>query len=144
MAETPFCQAVKIICLTLNVRQAVVTLACFFIVASSLAQQYPFVHYTPKDGLISNQIRNIYQDSKGRLYFTSVNGLSVYDGSRFINYTSDNGLAFDIINCVMEMGDDSVWVVTNSGKINCLVNGQIKNTCFKRYSGPGHQPFIQR
>ena len=88
-------------------------LAYFFIPiaigsADTFAQQYPFVHYTPKDGLISNQIKNIYQDSKGRLYFTSINGLSVYDGSRFINYTSKNGLADDIVNCVMEMGDDSV------------------------------------
>lgn len=105
-------------------------------VASCLAQQYPFVHYTPKDGLISNQVRNIYQDSKGRLYFTSVNGLSVYDGSRFINYTAANGLAFDMVNCVIEMGDDSVWVITNTNKINCLVNGQLKALVLKDTAVP--------
>ena len=105
--------------------------ACLFFWTSAAAQQYPFVHYTPKDGLVSNQIRNIYQDSKGRLYFTSVNGLSVYDGARFSNYTSKNGLENDIVNCVMEMGYDSVWIVTNSGKINCLVNGSIKPVLFK-------------
>jgi ligand-binding sensor domain-containing protein/two-component sensor histidine kinase len=103
-----------------------ILLACFFICTNSFAQQYPFVHYTPKDGLISNQIRNIYQDNKGRLYFTSVHGLSVYDGSRFTNYNSKNGLGFDIVNCVMEMGNDSIWIVTNSSMINCLVNGRMK------------------
>jgi len=113
------------------VRPALLILACFFKVASSLAQQYPFVHYTPKDGLISNQVRKIYQDSKGRLYFTSVNGLSVYDGSRFTNYTSANGLAIDIVNSIMEMGDDSVWIITNTNKINCLVNGQLKTLVLK-------------
>lgn len=112
-------------------RPTLATLAFFLMVASCLAQQYPFMHYTPREGLISNQVRSIYQDSKGRLYFTSVNGLSVYDGSRFINYTSRNGLAFDIVNCVMEMGDDSVWIVTNSNKINCLVNGQLKTVALK-------------
>ena len=101
-------------------------LAYSFICTISFAQLYPFVHYTPKDGLISNQIRNIYQDSKGRLYFISVHGLSVYDGSRFINYTSKNGLGFNIVNCVMEMGNDSIWIVTNSSKINCLANGKMK------------------
>ena len=110
--------------------------ACFFVCANSFAQQYPFVHYTPKDGLISNQVRNIYQDSKGRLYFTSVNGLSVYDGSRFINYTTKNGLAFDIVNCVMEMGDDSVWVIANSNRINYLVNGHIKTLALKDTATP--------
>ena len=101
-------------------------LAYSFICTISFAQLYPFVHYTPKDGLISNQIRNIYQDSKGRLYFISVHGLSVYDGSRFINYTSKNGLGFNIVNCVMEMGNDSIWIVTNSSKINCLANGKMR------------------
>ena len=101
-------------------------LAYCFICVNCFSQQYPFVHYTPKDGLISNQIRSIYQDSKGRLYFTSMNGLSVYDGSRFINYASKNGLANDIVNCVMEMGDDSVWIITNIGNIHYLVNGKLK------------------
>ena len=101
-------------------------LACFFICVSCSSQQYPFVHYTPKEGLISNMIKGIYQDTKGRLYFTSVHGLSIYDGSRFINYNSKNGLGFDIVNQVMEMGTDSVWIVTNSNKINCLVSGKMK------------------
>ena len=107
-------------------RRTTIILAYFFICTNSFAQQYPFVHYTPKDGLISNQVRSIYQDSKGRLYFTSLNGLSIYDGSRFTNYTSKNGLHNDIINCVMEMGEDSIWIVTNSVKMNCLVNGKLK------------------
>src|SRR6188508_577085 len=107
-------------------QRTAILLAYLSICVNCSAQQYPFVHYTPKDGLISSQIRTIYQDSKGRLYFTSVHGLSVYDGSRFINYNSKNGLGFDIVNCVMEMGDDSIWIVTNSSKINCLVNGKMK------------------
>lgn len=94
-------------------------------------EQYPFVHYTPKEGLISNMIKGIYQDSKGRIYFSSIHGLSVYDGSRFTNYTSKNGLNFDIVNCIMEMGDDSIWIVTNSSKINCLVNGKMKTVPIK-------------
>jgi signal transduction histidine kinase/ligand-binding sensor domain-containing protein len=106
-------------------QRILIFLAYFFIWAATTAQQYPFIHYTPKDGLISNQVKNIYQDSKGRLYFSSINGLSVYDGSRFINYNSKNGLGFDIVNCVMEMGDDSIWVVTNSPVINCLIKGKM-------------------
>jgi signal transduction histidine kinase/ligand-binding sensor domain-containing protein len=103
-----------------------IILAYLFFGVTSYSQQFPFVHYTPKDGLISNQIKDIYQDSKGRLYFTSINGLSIYDGSRFINYTSKNGLGFDIVNQVMEMGDDSIWIVTNTSVINCLVKGKMK------------------
>lgn len=113
-----------------------IILACFFICVNCFSQQYPFVHYTPKDGLISNQVKTIYQDSKGRLYFSSVNGLSIYDGSRFTNYTSKNGLNSDIVNCVMEMGDDSVWIITNSAKISCLVRGNMKTLTLKDKSIP--------
>ena len=99
------------------------------------SQQYPFVHYTPKDGLISNRITHIYQDREGRLYFTSFNGLSVYDGARFTNYTAENGLDNNIINCVIEMGSDSVWVVTNRSSIYNLAKGKLKKMVF---SNPEH------
>lgn len=107
-------------------QRAIIILAYFFVCTNTSAQQYPFVHYTPKDGLISNQVKNIYQDSKGRMYFLTFGGLSVYDGTRFYNYTSHNGLENDIVNCVMEMGNDSVWIVTNTGRIQCLANEKLK------------------
>jgi len=118
-------------------QRTAIILAYFIIYTNCFAQlkespeQYPFVHYTPKEGLISNMIKGIYQDSRGRLYFTSIHGLSVYDGSHFTNYTSKNGLNFDIVNYVMEMGDDSIWIVTNSPKINCLVKGKMKTLAIK-------------
>ena len=115
-------------------------LACFFIMAiasaNCFAQQYPFVHYSPKDGLVSNRVRSIYQDSRGLMYFLTMNGLSVYDGTRFTNYTSEEGLKNDIVNCVLEMGDDSIWVVTNIGQINCLVKGKMKTLSLNTSSGP--------
>ncbi len=91
------------------------------------AQLYPFVHYTPKDGLVNSRIKNIFQDSRGRMYFMTFGGLSVYDGSRFVNYTTDNGLKANLINDVVEMGDDSIWVITNSTAIYCLVGGKLKD-----------------
>ena len=105
--------------------------ACLLFCTNPFAQRFPFVHYSPKDGLISNQIRSIHQDSRGRLYFLSMKGMSIYDGSRFTNYTSDNGLNFDIVNTIMEMEDDSLWIVTNNTQINCFVKGRIKKLKFK-------------
>ena len=63
-------------------QRAIIFIAYFFICVNCFPQQYPFVHYTPKDGLLSSRVRNIYQDSKGRIYFTTQRGLSVYDGAR--------------------------------------------------------------
>ena len=110
--------------------------AYLFFCVNCFAQQYPFVHYTPKDGLLSSRVRNIYQDSKGRIYFTTQRGLSVYDGARFTNYTMENGLANDMVNCVMELGDDSLWVATNTNTINCLVKGKMKKLVLKDSLAP--------
>src|SRR5205814_6527558 len=94
-------------------------LAYLFICVNCLSQQYPFVHYTPREGLVNNRARFVFQDSKGKLYIGTYGGLSIYDGSRFINYTANNGLAVNLVNCVAEMGEDSVWVITNVNKIQC-------------------------
>src|SRR5689334_15250543 len=65
--------------------------ACLVACVDLAAQQYPFVYYTPKNGLVNSRVRKMYQDSKGRIYFLTWGGLSVYDGARFRNYTTQNG-----------------------------------------------------
>jgi signal transduction histidine kinase/ligand-binding sensor domain-containing protein len=93
----------------------------------SRAQQYLFARYTPKDGLINNRVRFLYQDSKGRLYISTYGGLSVYDGSRFINYTTENGLVTSLVNDIVEMGDDSLWIIPNGAGLHCMVHGILRD-----------------
>src|SRR5258705_6554094 len=107
-------------------QRMIIFLAYFFIGAGVTAQQYPFVHYTPKDGLVSSRVKKVYQDSKGRMYFLTFGGLSVYDGARFRNYTSQNGLPNNVVNDILEIGNDSLLVATNSNNLNLLVNGKLE------------------
>ena len=100
---------------------------CALLQGDLLAQQLPFVHYSPKDGLVSNRARFACQDYRGRIYFATYGGLSVYDGSVFTNYTVDDGLATSMVNDVIEMGKDSLWVLSNTSKVHCLVNGKLKD-----------------
>jgi ligand-binding sensor domain-containing protein len=108
-------------------QRSAIILACFFVCANCFAQKYPFVHYTPREGLVNNKARSIFQDSKGKLYVCTYGGLSIYDGTRFINYTTTNGLAVDLVNDIVEMGEDSLWIILNDNRIQCLVKGRIKN-----------------
>jgi signal transduction histidine kinase/ligand-binding sensor domain-containing protein len=87
--------------------------------------QYPFVYYTPKDGLVNSRVRKIFQDSKGRMYFITYGGLSVYDGTRFTNYSQLDGLANDVVNDVVELSPDSFLVATNTSQLNTLVHGRV-------------------
>ena len=107
-------------------QRTVLILACFFICVNCFSQIYPFVHYTPRDGLVNNKAKLIFQDSKGKLYIGTFGGLSIYDGSRFTNFDINNGLDNNLINDIVEMGDDSIWILVNSQKIHYVVNGRIK------------------
>ncbi len=100
-------------------------LAYLFISVNAIAQQYPFVYYTPKDGLVNSRVRSIKQDSMGRMYFITYGGLSVYDGTRFMNYRQDNGLANDLVNDIAEVGADSILVATNTHLLNTIVKGRL-------------------
>jgi ligand-binding sensor domain-containing protein len=121
-------------------QRKLIFLASFFLCANCFAQQYPFVQYSPREGLINNRARFIFQDSKGKLYISTFGGLSVYDGSRFINYTMNNGLAVNLVNDIVEMGEDSIWVLPNDNKVQYIVNGKIKN--FK--TDDGFTPLINQ
>jgi signal transduction histidine kinase len=102
------------------------TAFAFFCCQVLAAQEFPFIQYTPKDGLVNSRVRKVYQDSKGRLYFLTFGGLSVYDGARFKNYTKETGLAIDMVNDVLEIGNDSFLVATNTNQLNILVGGEMK------------------
>jgi signal transduction histidine kinase/ligand-binding sensor domain-containing protein len=102
-------------------------LAVFLLAPDSnlIAQQYPFVYYTPKDGLVNSRVRSISQDSKGRMYFITYGGLSEYDGVIFKNYSQQDGLANELVNDIIEMAPDSFLVASNAGELNTLVRGKI-------------------
>jgi signal transduction histidine kinase/ligand-binding sensor domain-containing protein len=53
-------------------------------------------------------------------------GLSVYDGVRFKNYTTQNGMISDMVNDILEIGSDSLLVAINSCGMNILANGVMK------------------
>jgi len=114
----------------------------YFLSCSSqiISQQFPFISYTPVDGLVNNRVHSMYQDSKGRLYFATFGGLSVYDGARFINYAQAEGLKLPVVNDLLEITPDSFWIATNSPELNCLVHGKIK----KIFSADGFYPIMNR
>lgn len=41
------------------------------------------LHFTTKDGLYDNRIREIQEDKSGNIYFTTFDGISKFDGQRF-------------------------------------------------------------
>ncbi len=44
-----------------------------------------FTQFTTGDGLTTNVVQSIYEDNKGQLWFGSWQGISIYDGQKFMN-----------------------------------------------------------
>src|SRR5262245_4146487 len=74
------------------------------------AQQLPIRKYTAADGLAQERVKRIVLDSRGFLWFCTGDGLSRFDGSRFVTYDSSHGLAYSSINDLLETHAGTYWV----------------------------------
>lgn len=91
---------------------------CFLVLFSeklALAQQLPYRTYTTSDGLAENTILKITQDKKGRLWFGTKGGLSIYDGVRFTNYTKEDGLAGMRVYDIYQESESIFWLAMEEG-----------------------------
>jgi ligand-binding sensor domain-containing protein len=50
-----------------------------------------FTPFTTEDGLTTNGVQSIMEDNKGQLWFGTWQGISLYDGQRFMNANEKEG-----------------------------------------------------
>ena len=64
---------------------------------------------------MSNLVYTIYQDREGDIWFGTEGGISQYDGEKFINFTTDDGLAQNHVTSIYQDREGFLWFGTNSG-----------------------------
>jgi ligand-binding sensor domain-containing protein len=67
------------------------------------------------------------QDKAGYLWFGTLNGLSRFDGTRFITYKTKDGLNSNSITQIVETVDNKFFVSNFERGINLIDNGKIEN-----------------
>ena len=102
-------------------------IVCSRFIQPGFAQQQIFKNYTVNDGLISNSVRRIYQDSKGFLWIATWEGLSKYDGHRFTNFGTANGLSHSLVNDLYETSDGSLLISLNNKTIDIIKDNKVFN-----------------
>lgn len=75
----------------------------------------PVRTFTTEDGLPHNRINHIRLDSKGFIWICTDEGLSRFEGYRFVNYTIQDGLPHAHVNAVLETRSGDYWVATDGG-----------------------------
>jgi ligand-binding sensor domain-containing protein/signal transduction histidine kinase len=79
------------------------------------AQQLPVRIYTTADGLAHDHVRRIVLDSRGFLWFCTMQGLNRFDGQRFVEYSVRDGLGSASVFDLLETREGDYWVATEAG-----------------------------
>ncbi len=87
---------------------------------SASPKHYYIKRYTTWNGLLQNTIRAVKQDEFGRIWIGTAEGLSIYDGNQFTNYTKNDGLSGSVINCFYQVDSTTMWVSVVGGGISIL------------------------
>lgn len=85
-----------------------------------MSNPFQFKHYNYEDGLLSNTVNRILQDSDGFMWFGTPEGLSRFDGYGFKNFTHIQGNKYSLNdNFISSIAEDTLrnclWLVTPSG-----------------------------
>ena len=96
---------------------------------SAICQVYNFKSYTVREGLLSNGVTCLCQDSFGYLWIGTTDGISVYDGRSFRSYTVVDGLSSSWINCIVEDRNRKgvMWIATLGGGVSRFDDGVFTN-----------------
>jgi ligand-binding sensor domain-containing protein/signal transduction histidine kinase/DNA-binding response OmpR family regulator len=100
-------------------------LFCFLFVLNFITKSqtnYSFRTINKDNGLLDNFVEQVYEDSRGFMWFATHGGLARYDGHSFENYqlpkdkNSDQlGIARNFINSVIEDNNHHLWIGTLAG-----------------------------
>ena len=86
-----------------------------FHVVGSAVRQYTVRQYTTRDGLVNNFVRAILQAADGTLWIGTDEGISRFNGSRFVNYQMKDGLAYQSVRAMLLDRNGDLWVGTELG-----------------------------
>lgn len=84
-------------------------------------------HLDESAGIPANDVRNVFQDSDGRVWASTASGLVLFpnpaEPEKFTVYNGDDGLADNHIQTVTEDRRGNIWAATFGG-ISCLMKGE--------------------
>src|ERR1017187_9822646 len=96
----------------------------------------PIRTYTTADGLAADRVDRIVADSRGFLWFCTPEGLSRFDGNRFVSYGVGEGLANRLVSTLVETRAGDYYVGTARGISR--INPAGKGARFATYA-PEHE-----
>jgi ligand-binding sensor domain-containing protein len=86
------------------------------------SDEYIFRQLTIDDGLSQSTVFATLQDSRGYMWFGTIDGLNRYDGYNFMVFTNDPSdsttISDNVITSIFEDSRKQLWIGTVNGYIN--------------------------
>lgn len=79
------------------------------------------------NGLPSNKVHTVFEDSKGYMWFGTENGVCRWDSKNFVTYTIKDGLPNNEVLYILEDSKGRIWFSTFSNELCYLQNDTIFN-----------------
>ncbi|MDN5211757.1 two-component regulator propeller domain-containing protein [Fulvivirgaceae bacterium BMA12] len=118
-------------------------LLIFLVYHGALSQSIhdSFEIYSTKNGLSQNDVRCLYQDSKGYIWIGTHDGLNRFDGYTFKTYRKElqkpNSINSNLISCIAEDQYGNLWIGTDDEGISKFDRNSGIFTHFKNtYNNP--------
>ncbi|MCI2228312.1 histidine kinase [Polaribacter sp. MSW13] len=100
-----------------------ITLVFILIWSFSYSQQYTKI--TVKEGLPSNHVYKIIQDTNGFIWFATDKGLVKYNGNSMKTFTTRNGLSSNDVWGLHATTDGKVWYLSKTSKLGYIKNDSV-------------------
>lgn len=100
-------------------------LLLFGVCNASFGQSYDLDIKDVESGMVGNRIHDIAQDADGLIWIATENGVSVFDGINFKNYTQKQGLGKGICTSLLIDDEGAVWVGHQSSGVSRIVGDTI-------------------
>lgn len=100
-----------------------------------ISHERQFTYFTEKEGLGDNSVWCITGDQLGNIFFgTNDNGISCYDGKRFVNISAREGICSDLVYALLTDDKNRLWVGTDKG-VNRISFGKDFAMTMARFFG---------
>ena len=119
------------------IRALILTSVLLALANSSRAERLPVRIFTSADGLGSSFVDHLMCDARGFMWFSTRDGLSRFDGARFITYRIGDKNAPPGIESLYQTRDGTYWVTTTAGlyRFRADAVSQVNDTT-------GDRPFL--
>ena len=111
------CQKIFVLIISTAIIAFLSVVSCF-----SQGGKQEFEHISINQGLSSSYVTCIFQDSKGFIWFGTLNGLNKYDGNKLTTYVNNpedsSSLSQSTIHAIYEDNKGKLWIGTEAGGLN--------------------------